>query len=219
MEAIARTPVLYEEIPKNAMGQCLNPHCWNFDFEMNFDEAIEYFRLKHPSKQGKETEKHYLLKLVSMVYLSQMFGDMPFRMEVTEDKYRSDVYCEVPHNHLTIRVECGDLTYRDKIEYLLNTLKTDIVVWVPFPDKAQMHYFADVEFINRCLQQNKNPEPDFPYGYGAGNIIAAKWGDKKYYIPYGMLFESNHNSTIIPFYEFYRKAIIPDMEPPTVKAS
>jgi hypothetical protein len=203
---LADSPVLWNEIPKNPSGEHLNPHCWDFDFIMDIDAAIEGFKQSHPLKQGKESEHHYLLKLASMLYLSQMFGDMPFLREVTEDKYRSDVYCQT-HNNLTIRVEAGNLTYRDKIEYLLNTLKTDIVVWVPYPDADQGHYFADVDFINRCLRQRNVPERDFPYAFGTGNIIAAKSGERKYYVTYAAFFESDHNDTIIPFFEFYRKAI------------
>lgn len=212
------TPIRIEDIPKNATGHCLNPHNWDFDFEMDFKAALTIFRKKHPGPQGRESERHYLLKLASMVYVSQVHGDTTFIREVTDDKYRSDVYCRLPEG-ITIRVECGDLTYRDKIEYLLNTIETDVVIWVPYPEKSQMHYFADVEFLYRCVHQKTNPEPEFPYSFGSGSIICAHLNEQKYYATYAALWPDD-DAGIIPFYTFYRKSLIPQGTPSLeVKAS
>ena len=207
--------------PHDTNGRVLPPSMWDIDWGLDLgvakaraDELIQ--------KHDGESDHHYSLKLASIIFLEQTFwglvDEKSILCEVRELKYRPDLSAtlvinndhngnSIPQIRYSVCIECGDLSYRNKIEDLLNNLDYDIVIWIPYPPSmsSQWHYLVDVPFLSNMVAAPNSCENPTPYVYTGGMLTVAQVKRKKYVAKYTSFGFEDECSDIIRFLLFFKK--------------
>ena len=149
-----------ELIPRKENGEYMMPQFWEFPWTFDLETAWKETR---KLKQHKgESREHWLLKRACILYAGQYWGvDIEaFELEerIREDHrlprrahIRPDLTLYLPHRMMNIAFECGTLSYINKIKHLLTNTDFDMVVWLPYPDNEQEHWFVDSDFFHSAV--------------------------------------------------------------------
>jgi hypothetical protein len=141
-------------ITYNKQGEIEHPKLWVGNWEMNFDNTFKDALILCGNNQN-ESEEHRKLKAFSLVLLGQVWGIEPKEATLedgTDKKIRPDVSCYINHKKKKVAIEIGELGYRYKIKHLLTEYDYDYVLWIPFSENTQEHYFNDVDFFYDALR-------------------------------------------------------------------
>lgn len=206
--------------PRDTNGKVLPPSMWDIDWRLDL-EMVKADVEKLIQKHDGESDHHYSLKLASIIFLEQFFWGLVDRKsilcEVRELKYRPDLSATLVINNdhdgngiteirYSVCIECGDLSYRNKIEDLLNSLDYDIAIWIPYPPPmtSQWRYLVDVPFISNIITAPNSCE-NLPYVYTGGMLSVAQVKRKKYVAKYTSFGFDDKCSDIMRFFLFFKK--------------